>query len=235
MGESCRARNDCRTGLACISQVCAPGSVDLSATGKSCYRVECGANADCCVDFVPASGCDVYESECLMDPTNCYAFHALCQCNRICTDNLCVNVGPSCAVDGECPSVTVPYCVGGRCVACREHGDCGEGARCIEGKCDPQCKSDANCPLLYTCNAGTCVLAGCTSDRECVFVLGQSRGRCVNKACVVGCSDDAECNVTAFEVCRQGLCTFVGCNTDAECRAYLGLSETPGNVRAQCL
>src|SRR5690242_14871926 len=73
-GESCRARNDCRTGLACVSGVCVPGGLDLSATGKSCYRVECGANADCCADFVPASGCDAYEAECLMDPTNCYAF-----------------------------------------------------------------------------------------------------------------------------------------------------------------
>src|SRR5687767_11769617 len=63
-GESCRARNDCESGLSCINEQCVPGSPSLSVTGKACYRVQCASDTDCCADFVPAAGCDVYERDC---------------------------------------------------------------------------------------------------------------------------------------------------------------------------
>lgn len=73
-----------------------------------------------------------------------------------------------------------------------------------------------------------------TSDHECVFVFVHPRDRCADAAGLVGCADDAECDVLAFEVCYQGPCTFVSCESDAERRAYLSLSETNDDVRAQC-
>ena len=234
-GESCRARNDCASGLACIKDVCVVGSSDLSVTGKSCYRVECEADVDCCADFVPGPECDLYEDACQANPDDCDAFRLFCECNRVCEEALCIDTGPACSVDEECPALTSPYCVNTRCVECREHGDClGAKERCIEGTCTEQCESDEQCPLLHTCDAGTCILSGCTSDRECVFVLGHPNGRCTEGECYVGCGADAECDASAFEVCHEGRCTFIGCESDAECRAYLDLSEPTDTVRAEC-
>ena len=234
-GESCRARNDCASGLACISEVWVVGTADLTVTGKGCYRVECKDQSDCCADFVPAPECELYEDACDADPNDCDAFRLFCQCNQACEGELCVELGPACSMDEACPSLTSPYCVESRCVECREHGDCfGASQRCVGGTCTASCEADEQCPLLYTCDAGTCVLSGCTSDRECVFVLGHPRGRCAEGACFVGCTDDAECDAMAFEVCYEGRCTFVGCESDAECRAYLDLSETNNDVHAEC-
>jgi hypothetical protein len=233
-GESCRARNDCEVGLACINGVCVPGSPHLSVTGKACYRVECGNDAECCAHFVPASGCASYEAACRANPNDCEAWRRLCQCNRACVSELCVDKGPGCTVNADCPSYSSPYCVEKQCVECREHGDCLDGARCIQGACKARCETHENCPSFHACAAGTCVPSGCASDRECGFVLGNPRGRCANGECFVGCTHDAQCDATTFEVCHQGRCTFVGCATDAECRSYLNLTNTPGNLRAVC-
>jgi hypothetical protein len=233
-GESCRARNDCASGLSCINERCAPGTPPLSVTGRACYRVQCGADADCCADFVPASGCDVYERACQANPKDCDAFRTLCQCRRTCANELCVDPGPSCTTNAHCPSSTAPYCVDRRCVECREHGDCLDTERCVSGTCQAACKTSENCPPLHACTDGLCVPSGCTTDRECVFVLGNPKGRCANGACIAGCADSAECNAQALEVCQGGQCTFAGCQTDAECRAYLDLNNSPDNTRAVC-
>ncbi|HSP77899.1 MAG TPA: hypothetical protein VLQ93_05195 [Myxococcaceae bacterium] len=142
--------------------------------------------------------------------------------------------GPACAGDTDCPSAASPYCVQSRCVECREHGNCGEGERCVAGVCKAQCETHENCPPLHACEAGACIPSGCTSDRECVFVLGHPRGRCAQGTCFVGCTHGGECDATAFEVCHQGRCTFAGCENDAECRAYLNLSNSPDDIRAVC-
>jgi hypothetical protein len=235
VGESCRARNDCAVGLACLNEKCVPDSPILSVTGKACYQVECGNDAECCADFVPAANCALYEGDCQSNPNNCAAFRTYCQCNRGCANDFCVDTGPECTADTECPSLEAPYCVQSQCVQCREHGDCAdESSRCIEGTCKASCKTAENCPPMHACNAGICVSSGCTTDRECVFVLGHPRSRCASGTCFVGCTDDSECNAATFEVCHEGRCVFTGCGTDAECRAYLDLSNSPGNIRAVC-
>lgn len=233
-GESCTARNDCRSDLACIRNVCQRASTGLSATGRTCYRIECGADADCCDAFVPDPSCDFYMEACNMDPADCASFRLLCVCNEMCVDELCRTQGPGCAADTECPAFSSPYCVAERCVECREHGDCRETERCVDGQCTGGCTVDEECPLLHGCDAGTCVEAGCSSDRECAFVLGDGRARCVDAACVVSCRDDAECDIARFEVCHGGECIFAGCESDAECRAYLGLAATSDGARAVC-
>ncbi len=233
-GESCRARNDCVSGLSCISDRCTPGAPSLTVTGKACYRVQCGTDTDCCADFVPASGCEIYEKDCQANPNNCDAYLTLCQCRRTCENELCVDPGPSCTTDTQCPSSTEPYCVSRQCVECREHGDCLDSERCVSGSCQTACKTSENCAPLHSCSNGLCVPSGCTTDRECVFVLGHPQGLCANGACIVGCVDSSGCNAAAFEVCQAGRCTFAGCATDAECRAYLDLSNSPGNTRAVC-
>src|ERR1041384_8713958 len=49
-GETCLARNDCDTGLACIGGVCAKNEFNISVAPKQCTRVECSEDADCCGD-----------------------------------------------------------------------------------------------------------------------------------------------------------------------------------------
>lgn len=197
--------------------------------------MECSLDPDCCADFVPDANCALYQEACQANPADCAAYHTLCECNRVCDDSLCVDIGPSCSDDPECPALTTPFCVDNRCTECREHGDClGEDARCIDGTCTTPCNADEQCPLLHTCDAGACVPSGCQSDRECVFVLGDDRAGCAEGACFIGCSDDAQCNRSSFEVCHEGRCIFVGCQTDAECRAVLGLYETNDSTHAEC-
>jgi len=234
-GETCGARADCQSGLACINERCVPGIPLLSVTGKACHRVECADDAGCCRDFVPASGCDLYERACQANPNDCEAFRTLCQCNRVCRNELCMDVEPGCAADAECPASSSPYCVERRCVECREHGDCPDSkGRCVGGTCQAPCRTDENCPLLQRCNSGTCEPSGCTSDRECGFVLENPRGRCSAGSCFVACAGDADCSADDFETCVAGRCIFIGCRNDAECRAYLDLGNTSGEVRAVC-
>ncbi len=234
VGESCRARNDCVVGLACIHETCVPDTPDLSVTGKGCYRVECVNDSECCAGFVPSTSCSLYEQDCQANPNNCEAFRTYCQCNKSCANDFCVGTGPECTVNADCPSLEAPYCVQSQCVQCREPGDCADNERCVEGTCKTSCKTAENCPPLHACTAGTCVPSGCTTNRECVFVLGHPSSRCANGTCFVGCAEDGECNASAFEVCHEGRCVFMGCSTDAECRAYLDLANSPGNIRAVC-
>jgi len=235
LGETCQARADCRAGLACIRARCMPASPGLSVTGRSCFAVECAADADCCASFVPDPSCDFYQMRCTGTPPDCSAFNALCVCNFRCQNELCVDVGPACTTDTDCPGFDRPYCVAPSCVECRTHADCfATGARCEAGVCAQGCDRNEQCPLLHSCQAGTCVASGCTSDRECAFVLGDGRARCVSSACTIGCSDDAECDVSLFEVCSQGACTFGRCSSDEECRAFLHLENVRGPTHAVC-
>jgi hypothetical protein len=66
------------------------------------------------------------------------------------------------------------------------------------------------------------------------LVLGDGRTRCVETACILSCSDDAECDIERFEICSGGQCLFAGCESDAECRAYLALYDSFGNTQAVC-
>ena len=239
-GESCRARNDCQAGLACISDVCIGSSVTLPSTTKSCVRVECTVTDDCCKSFVPSPNCSVYQQSCATDPTACYTYHSLCDCNKACTDSLCVDTPPACTANAECASLLTPFCASGACVECAQPGDCpGQNDQCLDGKCKPPCTIDDQCALLEACQNGSCVHVGCQSDRECAFMEGDSRATCVDTECQVPCSQDADCarriGSGSFDICVDGKCQFVGCETDAECRAYLGVEDqTSSTVKAVC-
>ena len=49
-GETCLARNDCDTGLACLNGICAKNEFNIDVTAKQCTRVECETTDDCCGD-----------------------------------------------------------------------------------------------------------------------------------------------------------------------------------------
>lgn len=212
-----------------------PEGFGLEPTGKECFRIECAETAECCEGFVPDANCATYEAACSTDPGQCLSYFSLCQCNQRCEDSLCVDRGPRCTSDDHCAFVTTPYCIDQACVACREHADCpAAGARCLDGACVEPCTSDAECPLLYACEGGTCVEHGCDTDRECAFLLGDGRSVCREHECQVPCSVDLECDQASFEVCGDGACVFAGCSTSAECRIVLGVEGEDEPVTAEC-
>ncbi len=214
IGESCRARNDCAEGLACIRDMCVADEFPISPTALGCDVIECNAVADCvrlapgCEDLQTACGegqmaaCEVFEQD----------------CNFVCEANRCES---RCADDADCGA---GFCQGGQCVQCMADEDCGEGFLCRRGLCLEPCADDLACPLFHACVDGECAPSGCQSDRECVAALRHVEARCVDGACAAPCVTDADCDERDdydFMKCVDGICQHAGCASDAECRARL--------------
>jgi hypothetical protein len=245
-GESCAARNDCRPGLACVNARCRQAELELTATVKECFRVDCQTAADCCVGFVPqisAATCALYKSACDLDPlaAECTWYQGSCTCDLNCVESpnskgtrMCTSA-TGCTVDDDC-FFSAPYCVNSTCVECKATADCAAepGTQCVSGTCRPPCTRNEQCPLFYACQAGACVDVGCTSDRECAFATDNPLSKCVNKECATPCTSDSEC-MADFNVCEAGRCVFVGCESDVECRAYFGYANYTGpQYKAVC-
>src|SRR5262245_46638309 len=49
-GESCQARNDCASGLACVHGICAQNEFPLDSQAKQCTLHDCDTTKDCCGD-----------------------------------------------------------------------------------------------------------------------------------------------------------------------------------------
>jgi hypothetical protein len=219
--------------------LCREVEVALSRVPKQCFKVECGAKDDCCKAFVPNANCPTYEMNCAMDPIFCNTYRSLCQCSLDCVEELCVAAAPGCKSNAECTSAQTPYCLEGKCRQCDKDSACsGDRAKCSEGICMAACQRDEQCPALHSCEDGACVDTGCTSDRECAFIVKNSRAVCREHKCASPCSADEECMGTAerrgLEVCEAGTCVFVGCENDRECRALLGLENLQTNAQAVC-
>jgi hypothetical protein len=240
-GETCQAENDCAPDLSCVAGNCTEVSVDLTRTDKACYRVECAAKEDCCEFFVPNENCAAYAENCKTDPIFCNTFHSLCECSQDCIDELCVGAAPGCSDNAECTSLQTPFCVDGGCRQCGKDTNCpGQGSKCVAGVCMAACLVDEQCPALHACQDGECVDVGCQTDRECVFIMSDTRSKCRDKKCGSPCEADTDCSnepmmkAQRFQVCVQGECLFVGCEMDAECRALFGLNNQQDKSHAVC-
>ena len=237
-GESCAASNECAQDLACIGSMCVSVTLGLERTTKTCDRVECAEDVDCCADFVPNPNCEAYRQNCEKDPVFCNTYRSLCECSRRCIDELCAVAAPGCSASAECTSLQTPFCVEGSCVQCMTDGNCpGQGAKCDQGVCMSACTSDEQCPLLHACQEGACTEVGCRSDRECVFITDDPDAVCRATKCKTPCDGDSDCseNDERFNVCVDGECVFVGCENDAECRALLRLeNQASSKVKAVC-
>jgi hypothetical protein len=237
VGETCRASNDCAEGLVCMTSMCTSVTLSLPHTAKECHRVECETDEECCADFVPNENCAAYEENCRIDPVFCATYRSLCECSQGCQDAQCVTAAPGCSDDAECTSAQTPFCVDGSCAQCDRDAACpGEGTKCVDGVCASACQGAEECPPLHDCQEGECVVVGCGTDRECVFLRADPLSRCVDGDCITPCDADSDCSGDGmrFFVCLQGECTFVGCETDAECRAFLGLNVPNTSARAVC-
>lgn len=99
----------------------------------------------------------------------------------------------SCALDQDC-GAAAPYCLAGRCVACRTSSECGGGA--------PICSTSHTCV--------SCALAdgGCPANAP---ACEADSGRCV------ACVDNGGCSVPTRPICDPASFTCVPCARDEEC------------------
>lgn len=221
-GESCRWRNDCQGGLACVNNICTLNDFNVAMTAKSCDLIECTADGDCCGEL--PSFCVDLQAQCEAGDTfACSQFDDNCVCNDACVENRCVF---RCTTDSDCVGGT---CAGGTCVDCTTDDDCFGDQVCDTGSCVSGCSSTRDCPYLHACQEGRCVETGCTNARECIALTGNPRALCVDAECTSPCTNDAECNGGSyrFQDCIDGSCVYVGCETDEECRIFLDVS--PGS------
>lgn len=236
-GETCLARNDCVSGLACINSICSKNDFDVKPSAKSCDRIDCAETADCCGDKPTEA------------PAKCANRTAICGspsvpgCTRVTCDDNAACGGGTCAT-GFCSTTST---------SCDSDADC-DGGTCENRSCDctnpeynpsdPIC-SDEDCRdvCLLKCEEERCVLdVSCESDSDC---LGNGNGRTCDAGRCVQCNDDDQCpgdndscidnrcqepctqneQCPLFHACESGECVEKGCTSDRECILAAGRGE----------
>lgn len=215
-GETCLARNDCDSGLACISGICAKNEFNVDVAVKHCDRIECSADEDCCGDKP------------LTAPTKCRDRALICDTPQVpdCTQTTCTDATEAslCGPEGVCGAGTCSI-LGGTCM---DATDCQDV--CVGGTCTKSagiCTLDTDCTYYsynatIQCNSRFC---NCTNpsydptheictDPECddVCLL-----RCQDQLCVEddSCEVDSDCFNVGLQICDGGRC--VQCTADADC------------------
>ena len=91
--------------------------------------------------------------------------------------------GTTCSTEQDCTNPAAPKCDDkGLCAACVLDEHCAEGFLCLNGACEPGCRSDNDrCPM-GVCKPGAGCVA-CVLDSQCGAGMV-----CANNACVPGCS-----------------------------------------------
>jgi len=244
-GETCLARNDCDSGLACTSGVCSKNEFNIDVTAKQCTRVECEADTDCCGDKqteVPQK-CKGRDKIC--DPTNrnlpnCN--QTLCTSDATCGDGSCGagtcsgigQAGTTCMAPTDCKKDT---CVGGfcaisgyTCTVATQATDCiyyNQVPTCSNRVCDcvnpeympesPIC-TDVDCEdiCLLRCEDSLCLEdKSCKMDTECLAIGLKS---CDDGRCVE-CTTNKDCDTKNDESCEKGQC-IKPCTQNEECGLF---------------
>lgn len=114
--------------------------------------------------------------------------------------------------------------------ACTEDTECGVGFACAEGVC--LCKIDEACPSASFCNrAGQCQRNPiCVSNVDCAngTHCDQNTGGCITNS---SCGSDVQCS-PGF-VCLEGQCT-AGCTDDAQCALTAICEREPDEELGAC-
>jgi hypothetical protein len=220
-GETCLARNDCDTGLACLNGICAKNEFNVEVTAKQCTRVECAEDTDCCGDKQTEAPekCTGRESIC-NEPTLPGCVTQSCVSETTCLGGApclgtCVGTGQTagttCETAADCPKV---------------ENTCVIPAGLTSGTCSATftfCDSITPCTTLpATCSAKSCRCQNpdympasdiCTdADCEDICLL-----RCQDSLCLEdkSCKTDAQCLALGLTKCDGGRC--VDCTTNKDC------------------
>ncbi|HXK17990.1 MAG TPA: hypothetical protein VNG33_09315 [Polyangiaceae bacterium] len=220
-GETCLARNDCDTGLACLNGICAQNEFNIEVAAKQCTRVECAVDDDCCggrATSAPAK-CKGRDSICTQpqltgcQQTSCVS-DATCMGGAPCLGT-CVGqgqtAGTTCTVTADCtPAPNTCNIVGantfGSCTAtgqfCDDITPCSTlTVNCSSKTC--KCQNPDYDPTADICTDPDC---------EDICLL-----RCQDSLCVQdkSCKTDAECLAVGSQICDGGRC--VECLTKKDC------------------
>ncbi len=236
-GESCLARNDCESGLACLNNVCSRNDFEITRSSKECVRVDCKKTADCCggrPTKAPAKCADVTQvcnTPTLAGCTLGASCESAVDCGGgSCSTGVCSQVALSCTTDAGCEDVcdtTTGFCTISSAVACTVSTDCTYGV----GTCGSRiCNSCANPD--YDPSAEIC------SDPDCIDICTL---RCQNELCVedTSCEVNEDCaDSPAGPICDDGQCAE--CVEDDDCdeaneeECLSGRCEKPCEVNEEC-
>ena len=245
-GETCLARNDCDTGLACLGGICAKNEFNIEVTAKQCIREECSVDKDCCGDRLTSAPEKCTGRDQICDPANRVVpgcIQTSCTTDATCNGGTCPMgtcqglgqpVGTMCATAADCMRDT---CVAGACTlslntctVATQNIDCtyynyipscsARSCNCINplyDPTDPIC-TDEDCDniCLLTCQDSLCV-----EDRSCKSdadcVQGNAR-TCDGGRCVE-CTTNKDCDTKNDESCEKGVC-IKPCEQNEECGLF---------------
>jgi hypothetical protein len=243
-GETCLARNDCDTGLACLSGICAKNEFNLDVTAKQCIREECSDTADCCGDKATEAPAKCADRNAICEPANatilgcsttatCTTATADTVCGGgTCTPGVCsggTSPGATCETATDCPKDTcntaTGYCTVNTAYTCTINSQCpGYTATCSIRRC--------NCVNpVYNPNDPIC------SDPDCEDICLL---RCQDNLCLEdkSCKTDAQCIALGLQVCDGGRC--VECTKNSECdeendeTCESGVCQKPCKANEEC-
>ena len=251
-GETCLARNDCETGLACISGICAKNEFNIDVTAKQCTRIECEVTEDCCGNKATEAPAKCNDRNEICDPSNrlipgCVT--TSCTSDATCNGGTCpmgicqggLSSGP-CAVAGDCPrdtcNLTTSTCTlsGSVCTSDLSCPYYSSTVSCSSRACncqnpvwnqnDPIC-TDEDCQdiCLLRCQDSLCLQdKSCKNDTECVALGLQvcDGGRCVE------CTKDSQCDEDNDETCESGVC-HKPCKQNEECPLFYECNTGTGD------
>lgn len=232
-GESCQARNDCASGLACISFTCSKNDFNIDVSAKHCDRVDCKKNSDCCGNKptqAPAR-CNDYDKLCQSTIATCSSGQ-YCEDDNDCGGGTCEGYGycsktyQSCNSDNDCYAADV--CSGGYCtvtgLSCADNSGCLGSDVCSGNYCTRSgayCNDDSDCYSSDVCN-NTYLTCNCSnpdynptddlcSDSDCFDICLL---RCEDERCVqdTSCDNNDDCG-SGF--CQDDRC--VECRRDSDC------------------
>lgn len=243
-GETCLARNDCASGLACLNGICAKNEFNIDVTAKQCTRIECEATVDCCgtkSTKAPAKCtgrdqiCDLANSlipGCI-DTNSCTATSDTCGDGTCGLGSCSVNGqggGSTCETTADCSPNTCETPVGATYGMCSlTLATCTATAPCAQPTCGNR-RCDCRNPL-YDETAPICTDPEC--DDICLL-------RCEDSLCIEdqSCKTNAECLALGLQVCDGGRC--VECSKDSECdvdnkeTCNAGLCHKPCKFNEEC-
>lgn len=245
-GETCLARNECDSGLACISGICSQNEFNVDVKAKQCTRVECDTDKDCCGEKATEVPDKCRGRDAICDPAN----RTIPGCvQTICTDSASCNggtcnpgmcqgtyqMGTACGVSSDCPKntcvipngLTTGTCSlsGATCDGGAVYGPCTQyGATCSTRVCN--CINPEYDPTNEICTDPDC---------EDICLL-----RCTDSLCVQdqSCKTDAECIAKGLQICDGGRCVQCtsnkDCDTDSDETCEKGLCKKPCTQNEEC-
>ncbi len=147
------------------------------------------------------------------------------------------DVPGTCALDGDCPSAELPFCVGGVCVACKTSAQChGDAPVCSAAHTCVSCAAaEAGCPSakqVCEVDSGRCV--ECRGDEDCAG--NPEKSFCVGETCV-------GCTAAASDACARrdpgnpaceapGVC--VECASHSDCTGGAPICDTAAHRCNPC-